>query len=329
MPRIGRVSEKILTSEKSFVTRNKVPYYGTISVSRWNAIVRAIGSVGSSFIERDNKPMERKTAQSKPNNLVQTIERVSLILEMVGQNSRGTSIRDLSAGLNLPKGTIHRILSSLSYFGYIRQDAATKIYFLGLKLMDLNAQLSNQLDFRKVAEPVLRDLAEKTKQTAHLVVLDRDEVVYVDKIETQQQAGGLKMASRVGSRNPIHSSAVGKVLLSYFPEEAWEDFLQRKGLPRRTANTITDPDGFRAHLKIVRNQGYAMDDEENEKGIRCLGAPIFDGNGRAVAAISVSGSVFQVTKKAVHDVLKGEVMAAAAEISRRLGFQDGQSERKI
>jgi IclR family transcriptional regulator, KDG regulon repressor len=271
--------------------------------------------------------MERKTAPSKPNNLVQTIERVSLILEMVGQNSQGMSIRDLSAGLNLPKGTIHRILSSLSYFGYIRQDPETKIYFLGLKLMDLNAQLSNQLDFRKVAEPILRDLAEKTKQTAHLVILDRDEVVYVDKIETQQQAGGLKMASRIGSRNPIHSSAVGKVLLAYFPEEAWEDFLNKKGLPRRTANTITDPGSFRDHLKIVRSQGYAIDDEENEKGIRCLGAPIFDGKGRPVAAISISGSVFQVTKKVVHDVMKGEVMAAAAEISQRLGFQGKDSAR--
>jgi IclR family KDG regulon transcriptional repressor len=269
--------------------------------------------------------MERKTAQSKPNNLVQTIERVSLILEMVGQNSQGMSIRDLSASLNLPKGTIHRILSSLSYFGYIRQDPETKIYFLGLKLMDLNAQLSNQLDFRKVAEPVLRDLAEKTKQTAHLVIYDRNEVVYVEKIETQQPAGGLKMASRVGSRNPAHSSAVGKVLLSCFSEEALEDFLQKKGLPRRTANTIIDPDAFREHLKIVRRQGYAMDDEENEQGIRCVGAPIFDGKGRPVAAISVSGSVFQVTKKVVHDVMKGAVMAAAAEISRRLGFQNGES----
>ena len=265
--------------------------------------------------------MERKTPQSKPNNLVQTIERVSLILERVGQNSQGMSIKDLSAGLNLPKGTIHRILSSLSYFGYIRQDPETKIYFLGLKLMDLNAQLSNQLDFRKVAEPVLRDLAEKTKQTAHLVILDRDEVVYVEKIETQQQAGGLKMASRVGSRNPMHSSAVGKVLLSYFSEEALEDFLQKKGLPRRTANTITDPEGFRDHLKIVRSRGYAIDDEENEQGIRCVGAPIFDRKERPVAAISVSGSVFQMTKKAVNDVMKGEVMAAAAEISRRLGFR--------
>lgn len=264
--------------------------------------------------------MEQKFPHAKPNNLVQTIERVSLILEMVGQHPQGMSIRDLSLGLKLPKGTIHRLLSSLSYFGYIRQDPETKNYFLGLKLMELSTHLGNQLDFRKVAEPILRDLAERTKQTAHMVIYDRNEVVYVEKIETQQPAGGLKMASHVGSRNPVHSSAVGKVLLSYASEEVREDFLRDRGLPRRTANTITDPDAFRDHLKLVRNQGYAIDDEENELGIRCLGAPIFDGKGRALAAISVSGPVFQMTKKYVQDVVKREVIAAASEISRRLGF---------
>lgn len=264
--------------------------------------------------------MAKNSPPTKPNNLVQTIERVSRILEMVGQNPQGISIRDLSSGLNLPKGTIHRLLSSLSYFGYIRQDPETKSYFLGLKLMELNALLGNQLDLRKVAEPILRDLAEKIKQTAHMVILDRNEVVYIEKIETQQPAGGLKMASRLGSRNPVHSSAVGKALISHVSEESLEDFLREKGLPQRTANTITDPEAFRAHLQLVREQGYAIDDEENEQGIRCLGAPIFDGKGRVMAAISVSGPVFQMTKKFVQDVVRKEVVAAASDISRRLGF---------
>ena len=149
-----------------------------------------------------------------------------------------------------------------------------------------------------------------------MVILDRNEVVYIEKIETQQPAGGLKMASRVGSRNPVHSSAVGKVLLACSPDEAVETFLQEKGLPRRTANTFTDPALFRKHMKLVRSQGYAVDDEENEQGIRCLGAPIFDGRGRPLAAISVSGPVFQMTKKFVQEVVKNEVIAAASEIGR-------------
>jgi IclR family KDG regulon transcriptional repressor len=132
--------------------------------------------------------MTKNSPPAKPNNLVQTIERVSLILDMVGQNPQGMSIRDLSAGLDLPKGTIHRLLSSLSYFGYIRQDPETKNYFLGLKLMELNAQLSNQLDLRKVAAPILRDLVEKTKQTAHMVILDRNEVVYIRSRHSSRRA---------------------------------------------------------------------------------------------------------------------------------------------
>ena len=269
--------------------------------------------------------MAKNPSLPKPTNLVQTIERVSLILDMVGQNPQGMSIRDLSAGLKLPKGTVHRLLSSLSYFGYIRQDPETKCYFLGLKLMVLNAQLADQLDLRKVAEPILRDLAEKTKQTAHMVILDRNEVVYIEKIETQQPAGGLKMASRVGSRNPVHSSAVGKVLLSYSPDEVVEIFLQEKGLPRRTANTFTDPALFRGHMKVVKSQGYAIDDEENEQGIRCLGAPIFDGRGRAVAAISVFGPRLPDDQKVCPGRGEKGSHRGGSEISRRLGFQ-GESD---
>jgi IclR family transcriptional regulator, KDG regulon repressor len=269
--------------------------------------------------------MAAKLSNPKPGNLIQTIERVSLILDRVGQKPQGTTIKDLSGGLGLPKGTIHRILSSLSYFGYVRQDPETKNYSLGLKLMELGALLGSQLDLRKVAEPVLRDLVEKTGEAAHMVILDRNEIVYIDKIEARQTTGGLVMSSRVGARNPAHSCAVGKVLLSHLSDEALESLIREKGLSPRTANTITDPRLLKSHLEVVRRQGYAIDEEENERGIRCLAAPIFDGRGRPVAAISVSGPAVRVTKKVIQDVFKKEVMKAASEISRRLGF-DGRIE---
>lgn len=269
--------------------------------------------------------MASKPSSHKPGNLVQTIERVSLILDMVGQYPKGMTIKDLSGGLKLPKGTIHRILSSLSYFGYVRQDPETKNYSLGLKLMELSALLGSQLDLRKTAEPVLRDLVEKTGEAAHMVILDRNEIVYIDKMEAKQPTGGLVMSSRVGARNPAHSCAVGKVLLSYFSEEELWNLIREKGLPQRTASTITEPALLKEHLQIVRIQGYAVDDEENERGIRCLAAPIFDGRGRPIAAISVSGPAVRVTKKIIQDVFKKEVMKAASEISRRLGF-NGQAE---
>ncbi|MGA2465405.1 MAG: IclR family transcriptional regulator [Thermodesulfobacteriota bacterium] len=259
---------------------------------------------------------------SKPNNLVQTIERASSILDILGQSPQGISIRELSIKIKLPKGTIHRLLSSLSYFGYVRQDPKTRNYLLGLKLVELGQLLLGQLDLRKEAEPFLRDLAERTKETVHLVFLDRNEIVYIDKVETEQNSSGLKMASRVGLRNPAHSSAVGKVLLAHFPEEELKNFIKEKGLAKRTENTIIDPTQLKDHLKSVRAQGYAIDDEENEKGIRCVAAPIYNEVGKTVAAISISGPAFRITKKVIQESLKKEVMETALKVSQRLGFRD-------
>jgi len=127
--------------------------------------------------------------------------------------------------------------------------------------VELGQLLLSQLDLRKEAEPFLRDLAERTRETVHLVFLDRNEIVYIDKVETDQNPSGLKMASRVGLRNPAHSCAVGKVLLADLSEEALEKFIKEKALFKRTANTITDPILLKEHLKLVRKQGYAIDDE--------------------------------------------------------------------
>ena len=259
---------------------------------------------------------------SKPNNLVQTIERVSSLFDIVGQNPQGISIRDLSAKIRLPKGTIHRLLSSLAYFGYVRQDPKTRNYFLGLKLVELGNLLLSQLDLRKEAEPFLTNLVERTKETVHMVFLDRNEIVYIDKVETDHSPGGLRMASRVGLRNPAHSCAVGKVLLSHLSEDELNHIIEDKGLPKRTENTITDPIRLKEQLKIVRIQGYAIDDEENERGIRCVAAPIFNEVGRAVAAVSISGPAFRITKRVIQERLKREVMETALKISQRLGFRE-------
>ena len=259
---------------------------------------------------------------SKPNNLVQTIKRASSILDILGQSSQGISIRELSTKIKLPKGTIHRLLSSLSYFGYVHQDPKTRNYFLGLKLVELGQLLLSQLDLRKEAESFLRDLAERTKETVHLVFLDRNEIVYIDKLETDQNPSGLRMASRVGLRNPAHSCAVGKVLLADLPEEALNNFIREKGLPKRTENTITNSTHLKEHLNLVRTQGYAIDDEENEKGIRCVAAPIRNEVRRAVAAVSISGPAFRITKKVIQESLRKEVMETALKISLRLGFRE-------
>jgi len=254
-------------------------------------------------------------------NQVQALERADRILQTIAQSPRGTGVTEISAKTGLPKGTVHRLLSSLANLGYVRQDKETKNYFLGLKLLELGTLAGSQIDLRKISEPLLRDLANRTKETVHMVVLDHDEIVYIEKIESDGDLGGLKMASRVGARNPAHSCAVGKVLLSFLSDEEIERFINAKGLPKRTENTITSPSKFKEHLKMVRRLGYAVDDQENEHGIRCVAAPILDRRGRAVAAISVSGPAFRVTMKLIESKLKDEVISTAREISIKMGYK--------
>ena len=259
------------------------------------------------------------TQKQKPGNLVQTIERVSLILDILGQHTQGISVKELSEKVELPKGTTHRLLSSLVYFDFVSQDELTKNYHLGFKLVELGNLLINQLDFRNVARPFMLKLAEKTGETIHLVILDQNEALYIEKVALNQT--GLQMMSRVGLRIPIHSSSVGKILAAYLAEDELDQIVKTSGLPRRTQNTITDRTKFKNHLQDVRDKDYAIDNEENEKGIRCVAAPIRDENGVVIAAMSISGPSIRLTLNAILDSLKDHVCDTALNISKKLGFR--------
>ena len=260
--------------------------------------------------------------EQKPGNLVQTIERVANIFEVMAQNTQGISLKELSARVSLPKGTIHRLLSSLAYFGYVRQASESKNYQLGFKLVELGNSLLNQLDVRVQARPFLVGLSKGIKETIHLVVFDQNEALYVDKVESDEKLGGLQMVSRVGTRIPAHCSSVGKVFLAHLSDSQLDTLIKEKGLTKRTKNTITDPEKLTQHLKVIRQQGYAVDDEENEKGIRCVGAPIFNQRGQVIAAISISGPAVRITQKIIQQTLRKEVLQTALDISREMGYQN-------
>jgi DNA-binding IclR family transcriptional regulator len=130
------------------------------------------------------------------------------------------------------------------------------------------------------------------------------------------------MVSRVGLRVPAHCSSVGKVFLAQFSQQELETLVQEKGLEKRTENTITNTEKLKHHLKAIYRQGYAVDDEENEKGIRCVGAPIFNQQGQVIAAVSISGPTVRISKKIVQETLKNEVMKTASDISREFGYQE-------
>ena len=261
------------------------------------------------------------TKRTKPKNLVQSVERVSIIIDVLGEFPQGISFGDLSTKVDLSKGTTHRLLSTLAFLGYVRQDAQTKKYNLGFKLVELGNRLLSQIDFRTEAHSFLVDLAESTKETVHLVILDQNEVLYIDKVESNSHPTGLRMASMLGSRIPAHCSAVGKVLLAALPEKQLDRLVSSKGLPRQTENTITDLGKLKEHLELVRKNGYALDKEENEIGIRCVSAPIHDQRGVVIAAISISVPASRMKAHVFKKKLKDQVIVTALNISRKIGYQ--------
>ena len=260
-------------------------------------------------------------ATSRPKNLVQAIERAAVILDILGQFPKGLSVGEIAGRINLPKGTVHRLLSSLAYFDYVRQETTTRHYQLGFKLVELGNCLLSQIDLRDDARPFLIALAEAVQETVHLVVRDNQKALYIDKVHLNPVRVGLQMVSRLGGHIPLHCSSVGKVLLADMPDEQSDAIIRMSELTRRTPNTIVDPDKLRKHLRKVHEQGFAIDDEENETGIRCVAAPIRNETGRVEAAISISGPATRITKSSIDKRLKARVCETALEISRKIGYR--------
>lgn len=259
---------------------------------------------------------------AKPKNLVQTIERAAVIFDILSQSPNGLSLGELARKAILPKGTTHRLLSSMAYFDFIRQEPTTKNYHLGFKLVELGNTLLGQIDLRSQARSFLIKLSETVRETVHLVVLDRDKALYVDKVDLHIKTSGLQMVSRLGSRIPLHCSSVGKVLLAHMEKSDAQRLISETVLDRKTKNTITDPKELMQHLPLVRMNGYAIDDEENEDGIRCVAAPIRNGNGRVVAAMSISGPTTRITMERIETELIRLVCETAKNVSAQLGCRD-------
>lgn len=163
----------------------------------------------------------------------------------------------------------------------------------------------------------MEDLAKASGETVHLAILDRHEIMYIDKIDSQQP---VRMASFVGSRAPIHSTSVGKVMLAYQPEVQWSEYINNAGLTACTAQTITDPTVFVDHLRQVREQGYAIDRLENEDGICCVAAPIYNHLGKVVAAISITGWNVTMTDASIEKSIP-LVQDGCRAASKELGYQ--------
>ncbi len=243
------------------------------------------------------------------------VERALAILEMVAQRRDGLTNSEISRKLEIPKSSASYILRTLERHSYLRRAPESGKYRLGLMVLSLGRDVLAGLDIGEVALPVLRWLVERTQVTAHLAVLDHGEAVYIVKVDAP---GFIKMDTWVGRRMFVHSTSVGKSLVAHLPKDEVEAILREHGMKKRTPKTITTQVRFFSELEKVRAQGYAVDDEENSLGARCLGAPVFDVLGRVEAAVGLSGTISQIDDANLPR-LAALVKEAARKISRQLG----------
>lgn len=212
---------------------------------------------------------------------MQSVGRALLLLELLAQAGGRLAITDLAARSGLSLGTVHRLLASLVSRGYVRQDPDRR-YALGTALLPLGDAATRLLS--SWALPYLSQLAERSGETSNLAVLEDDHVIYVAQAPGRHR---MRMFTEVGRRVLPHSTAVGKVLLAWQDEDHVRRVLTRLGLPARTPRTHTSLASFSGELAVVRERGWAVDDEEEEPGVRCMAVPVGPGAG-AVAAVSVS-----------------------------------------
>ncbi len=254
--------------------------------------------------------------KKEPTYPLKALDKSLAILEVLSQENSPLSIAQLSERLGIYPSTIHRILDTLRYWGYVEQDSHTQRYQLGLKVLELGMAKLQKMELVKEAAPYLKELWEQSNETVHLAVLDEGEVLYLAKEESPQS---VRMVSQVGRRLPAHCTGLGKVLLAYLDEEEQEKVIKEKGLSGYTGNTITEKKILREELNKVRHQGFAEDRGEHEKDVRCLAAPVRDHRDKVIAAISISLPAFRMNagkKRKLKEIL----MRTCEDISQRLGY---------
>lgn len=244
-----------------------------------------------------------------------SVAKAFAILEYLATTGGARELGVISKALGMHKSTTYRFLSTLAHLGYITQEPGTGRYALGSRVVWLASTFLDSLDLRTLARPMLEYLVDETSETVHLAFMDNFEVVYIDKVDGHQP---VKMASRVGNRSPLHSTGLGKALLANNDESQWPVYVNKKGLSSYTPNTIHDPEEFYAHLRQVKQRGYAIDNSENEDGIRCVAVPISDHTGKTIGALSISGWSLTMTPDR-DEPLALLAKETARRISERLG----------
>lgn len=254
----------------------------------------------------------------RPSDLIHSVDRAIDILELISESDGGLGVTEISERLQLPKSTAFRLLSTLSYKGLVKKDESLKKYKLGIKLFQLGSEVFNELELRDEVRPFLEELVKEINETGHFVVEEQGEVIYIDKVESTH---AIRQYSRIGRRVPLHCTGVGKAFLAFKSEEEIERLIEERGLQRFTANTITDYEALEKELNKIRENGFAIDNEEIQEHLMCVAAPIFNYLGEVVGAISIAGPKVRMGDEDNIKKIAARVKETAQMISARLGYR--------
>lgn len=255
--------------------------------------------------------------KEKSEYIIQAVDHALDLLEQFHDDVDELGVTELSKRLKLHKNNVFRLLATLESRSYIEQNKVTENYRLGLKTLELGQTFIKQMGLLRQSRPVLEWLVKECNETTYVAILKDFHIVYLDVVETDLT---VRVVPRVGARLPAYCTAAGKVQMAFMTDEELEHYLPAKELKRYTPNTITDREEFKKHLKLVNELGYAMDNEELDIGVKCVGAPIRDYTRRIVGAVSISGPSMRFSDERMEQELIPLVKKAAEEISLKLGY---------
>lgn len=247
-------------------------------------------------------------------NPIQVADKIFSVIETLAEIGP-CGLVHLSNEISINKTTVHRVLNSLIYMGYVKQDIETSQYSLTYKIMGLSNQLLHKFDFVEIARPYLKQLVATTNETVHLVQLEGTNALYIDKVESFTNT--IRLVSRVGVLIPLYCSGVGKALLAELSDEQIKVIWEHSDIKQHTSHTITDFSTFMKEINIIRSRGYSLDNEENELGIRCIATSLCDHYGNPIYAISISAPIGRMDDERIKE-LKLFILQIKEELAREL-----------
>jgi len=255
----------------------------------------------------------RPTAAYTVKSLVKALN----ILEVLADEEPPYTLTELSRRLHLHVSTVHRLLVNLVRHGFVEEDTISGGYRLSYRVLRMGLRVLDRLDFRKAALPLLHELNLCTREIVHMAILQGTQAISIERFETPQPVG---LDARLGRVMPLHCTGVGKTLLAYQSEEFINQIAHSPGLTRMTAHTLTSVPQLRKELERIREQGYAIDQEEVVEGLRCVSGPVFNHTGQTIAAFSVSGPAMRMTPTRISEIAQ-MVRETSQQISYRLGYR--------